>query len=262
VSDSKQVNQSNCQVVLTRSSQDNRSLAGELLKAGHAVVLAPALEFSALPFKDSESELLQEFFLGKFQLAIFTSRNAAHYFRLWLDLFQKKIDSQQVVWPAATEIAAIGKGSSAACKHEFARSASIVATEGNARSLVADIQATGQKGRLLLLKPKKSLPQIEFEFKKFGSRLVKLDCYETVKKVDTSYQQQLQSEASVVFVFFSPSAFIATRESFGDSILKAARIVTIGRTTSSFIKESGFLVWKQSSEPSEAAVLALLLAHL
>ncbi len=243
-------------------SQDNRSLAEELLKAGHAVVLAPALEFSALPLNDSETELLQEFVSEKFQLAIFTSRNSAYYFRLWLEAFQKNVSAPQKLWPEATEIAAIGKGSSAACKREFARTASIVATEGNARSLVADIQATGQKGRLLLLKPKKSLPQIEFEFRKFGSRLVKLDCYETVKKVDRSYQQQLKNDASVVFVFFSPSAFIATRESFGDSILKESRIVTIGRTTSSFIKESGFLVWKQSAEPSEAAVSALLLAHL
>ena len=242
------------QVVLTRAKEDNLWLARELQALQFKVVEAPALEFKSVELDSQEQKIVADLAQGKFEIVVFSSKHAVQFFSKMLK------DTNTVAWPAGCKIAAVGERTAAACKKYFGRSASIIGSESNARSLVRELLEQSHAKHILLLKPQKSLPQIEFEFQKLGGRLVKLDCYQTLVCVSSSYVQLLDSankKQPVIFVFFSPSALQSSLDSFGIELLKVARIVTIGQTTSRAVRAAGLEVWRQAKQTSELGVLAI-----
>jgi uroporphyrinogen-III synthase len=241
-------------VVLTRAKEDNIWLARELKALKFNVLEAPALQFKSIEPDSTQKKVLSDFAHGKFEIVVFSSKHAVQFFSIMIKA------NNAVEWPLGCRIAAVGERTAAACKKYFGRSASIIGSEGNARSLVRELLEQSQAKHILLLKPQKSLPQIEFEFQKLGTRLVKLDCYQTLVCVSSVYAELLDSSANTqpaIFVFFSPSALQSSLDSFGFARLKAAKIVTIGQTTSRAVGAAGLDVWQQAKETSEVGVLAV-----
>lgn len=246
------MSQAELQVILTRAAQDNLWLAAELRKLEILVLEAPALEFSELEIAGLAEKTMQEFLAGKFQICVFSSKNAAHFFKQHILKLEKNF-----TWPEDCQIAVVGAGTALSVKKYFGVSAKIISKEGNAHSLVEQLLEFKRVQQILLLKPKKSLPQIEFEFQKLGSRLSKLDCYQTIQCVHKEYVRALESAASKIIVFFSPSAVQASIESFGLDVLRECRIVSIGKTTSAAVRAQGLEVWKQAQETNEVSVLSI-----
>ncbi len=174
--------------------------------------------------------------LNNFNLVIFTSKNGVISFFKLFSFYNKP-------FPSNIETAVIGKGTAEALKKHGIIPTYINPGETSADFLTYLKKFVIQPNKKILLVQGNLAPENLNESLSKASNVQRINVYETIlsQNIDTRLLSKIKNNNYGLLVFSSPSAFINFKNHFLKLINqpeKPIRIISIGRTTTKYIKEN------------------------
>ncbi len=254
-------------VVVTRAVAQAPPLVAAFESAGARVIVTPSIRFVPHVDTDEWSAALDR--RSTYTHAVFTSPVAV---RIFADLCERA-NTPFSCWAKHAKIAAIGAGT-AACLGERGVVADIVSAGSGGADLAHELVASsrvGPESRVLLPQSMIARPELALLLLEAGAGVDVLTLY-TTEPEDPGKAASLldaldRGDLVDIVAFASPSAvrgFLAICGERGARLLRepSLRVITIGRTTSSAVRDEGVNVTAEAGNPSvqglvDAAVAAV-----
>lgn len=232
--------------MITRAKEQALGFQAELRDLGLANIILPAIEIEAN--RDPNlAGICQR--LASFDWIIFPSQNAVMY-------FEQVLQKLKLTLPAKVKIAAQGAQTARSIESVLLRKADLVPEVFTANDLLDKFTSSlNQQLSVLIPCALEGRDTLDHGLSKIGAQVQRFFVYRTVRAKD-SWQEllSLKNNLSLIFTFFSPSAFLKTVEILQDlsdkraqQFLSNCKLVSIGPVTSQAIKEYGFEIFLESS---------------
>ena len=247
-------------VILTRPQgpyAGDEGLSKRLESSGFSVLRLSSLSVEALDMTDIEAQTIRASVGSASWWIAFLSPTAVHVFRDQCSRLGIELQGSQA------RLAAQGPGTSWAVREVFHREVElespIALAEVFAEQLVHRI---GDGGRVLVPQSAEGRDLFAPIVRRGGSEVVCIATYGLVTTQPNADEiaavRDVSPEDSYV-VFMSPSAVVATVETFPDpEHLKCLRVVSIGPVTSKAVRDAGLKVFAEAREHSEAGIVECL----
>lgn len=239
-------------VAITRSIEDNRSLASELRAAGFEVVAAPLIEVA--PAADGGRELVDALAgLDRYRWVVLTSVNGVRAIAA---------ARSPEPWPETVAVAAIGP-STAEAVLAAGLPVNLVPDRATAAGLVdafpsAEAQLSDAAGRVLAPLAELASATVESGLRSKGWLVDRVEAYRTVAPVTVAIDPSGTDPATADLVaFFSPSTVDRWTERFG---VISGPAVCVGPSTAARAVEVGFESVFTADPHTEAGVVAAIVA--
>lgn len=247
-------------IVVTRAEAQAPPLVAAFEAAGARVIATPSIRFVPHVDVDEWSATLDR--RPTYTHAVFTSPIAVHFFAELCE----KADAPLARWREHASFSAVG-AKTAACLEQSGVIADIIGNGGGGGDLAHELVASGGVGpgsRVLLPQSLIARPELAQLLLEAGAGVDALTLYATESEDPgkaTPLIEALDRGDSVdIVAFASPSAvrgFLAICGGRGEQLLSqsSVRVISIGRTTSSAVRDAGIGVDAEAKAPSVEALV-------
>lgn len=246
-------------VVITRAAHQADSFKALLSEQGFETFNFPVLSIQALPESKEMRESCQRTAEGQFTWLVFTSENGIRF-------FFERFGSGAL--PVQQKIAVIGEKTASALEELSGRDADLMAEEASSEGLAEALRAYRVQGATVLIPSAIETREVlEGLLRSYGATVTKTPYYETKQIIPGKecMEHLLRFDPkNLIFTFFSPSAFKATKDALrhSESILHAAMLASIGAATSQAIRAGAMRVAIEAQAASEEGLLKAISQHL
>ncbi|MEZ4754752.1 MAG: uroporphyrinogen-III synthase [Bdellovibrionota bacterium] len=257
------MNLSRYTVVITQAANQSSRLLELLMEEGFNVLSLPLIKLEKIKTSASQQATLKKVLNSEYDALVFLTSNGVSFFN---QIFKESYPTDEI--PDSLKLIAQGSASASAIEEFLERKPDAVPEVFNSVALTDLLAELYPNGASLLAVCAKGTGRAFVELAKAQNLTVELlPLYEIQQaEVPEELVRQISEmpRDSLIFTFFSPSAFQAATQVFAKSldILKEVRLLSIGPSTSAMIMDSGCRVYLESEEYSQKSLVETLASRL
>ena len=249
-------------IMVTRPREQNASMVARLQSLGAEVIEAPTITVAPYPAEQPNTQLLSALEqLADYTYLIFMSQNAVRYF--FDTLYASGRDARCL---AGLTIATVGNMTGEELRKHGLR-ADFIPSRYSAEGLIAELAERLTPTDRILIPRSKNAPVTLTEI--HGAPVSEITVYETLADPSAYPQivQRLQAQTVDYLTFTSPSSvasFMAVITPDNRHLLHTTRIMSIGPSTTTALREQGLSVHGEAPTHNTDALIQLLMedAHV
>lgn len=245
-------------IIVTRPKSQNRGLTDRILEYGGEAIEIPVMEIVEQGDPEEIAQVIKN--IDTYNYLIFSSTNGVNYF--FKHIFTKGLDSRIL---GNKTIVAIGSVTAKSLL-DYGIKADIVPENYVSESLIAKLKSMlKSEDRVLLIGPTDSRLFLQEEISKIcSSRILRI--YTKIKNelMREKLQDVLGQDRIDYLIFTSPSTvryFLELLESESYGSLEDIKIISIGPTTSDYLRKMNLSIYMEAVEHNDDGLLQCLLEN-